>query len=101
MVSSFPTPPPPPHPGYPAPPQANSLALLSLILSLVSLIFFGLPGIAAAIMGHVALGRIKRTGERGYGQAVAGIIIGWLGFAYFLVLFSIWVVLAAAGGAFG
>lgn len=100
---SSPLPPPPPPSGLPAHPvpPTNDLATFSLIFSLVSLAAFGAPGIVAAIMGHVALGRIKRTGERGHGQATAAIIIGWLGFAGFLGLFGVWLVLAAAGGVFG
>jgi hypothetical protein len=32
----------------------------------------------AAIMGHVAMGQIKRTGEGGNGLAIAAVVIGWL-----------------------
>jgi hypothetical protein len=81
-------------------PQTNSLATFSLVFGLVSVVTFGATSIAAAIAGHVALGRIKRTGERGHGQAMAGVIIGWLGFAGFLGVLGLWLVLAAAGGAF-
>jgi hypothetical protein len=32
-----------------------------------------------AILGHMALNRIRETGEEGEGYAKAGIIVGWIG----------------------
>ncbi len=74
--------PPPPYPdvgyyGYPGPPgpaQApgtNGLAIASLICSFL---FFPL----GVVFGHVALSRIKRSHEGGYGLAVAGLVISYL-----------------------
>lgn len=50
----------------------NVLAVLSLVLS-----FF--VSVAAVICGHIALAQIHRTGERGWGIAVAGLWIGYTG----------------------
>ena len=102
------------YPGYPAsvPPAAygygapmiaqrrtNGLAVASLVVSIVSLlIFLGAPGIAGAIMGHIARGQIRRSGDDGDGLALAGIIIGWIGFAIIsaFIAFIIFVVAAAS-----
>jgi hypothetical protein len=62
--------------GYAAPPT-NSLALVSLILSLVGFVSL-VSAPAGAIIGHVALRQIRRTGEAGEGMAKAGIIVGWI-----------------------
>jgi uncharacterized protein YacL len=50
--------------------RTNVLAIVGLILA----IFFPLVG---AIVGHVALGQIKKTGEEGRGLALAAVIVGW------------------------
>ncbi len=51
----------------------NKLAVASFVLSLLFFTFI------AAIMGHIALRQIKKTGQRGRALALAGVIIGWLG----------------------
>ncbi len=61
-------------PGAPAPQQTNTLAVLSLILGI-------LVAPAGIITGHLALSKIKRTGEAGRGLALAGTIIGYVGTA--------------------
>jgi hypothetical protein len=50
--------------------KTNTLAIVSLVVAL----FVPLVG---AILGHVAMGQIKKTGEQGRGIALAGVIIGW------------------------
>jgi hypothetical protein len=42
--------------------------------------------ILAVIAGHVALSQIKRTGQRGAGLAIAGLILGYLEIAFYTVL---------------
>lgn len=51
--------------------KTNTLAIVSLILA------FFLP-LIGAILGHVALGQIKKSGEEGRNLALAGVIIGWV-----------------------
>jgi hypothetical protein len=53
-------------------PPTNTLAVISLALAL-----FASP--AGLICGVIALDQIKRTGERGYGMAVAGTVISAVG----------------------
>ena len=68
-------PPPPPNYGYqpmPEPQQPmNTLAIIAFVASF----FVSLAGI---ICGHIALGQIKKTGQRGRGLALAGTIIGYV-----------------------
>ena len=77
--------PPPgyPAPGYPpasyppAPAGTNSLAIFSMIaavLGLLPLCGF-LFSIAGGVLGAFAINQIKRSGQGGYGLAVAGIAV--------------------------
>jgi hypothetical protein len=65
-----------PAPGYYAPPT-NTLAIVAMVLSLAGL-FTGITAIVGAILGHVAMGQIKRTGEGGRPLALTAIIAGWI-----------------------
>jgi hypothetical protein len=76
-------PPPGPYgydePGrYPPPAQGtNGLAIASLAVGILWL--SGVGSILAVIFGHIALGQIRRTGERGRGLAIAGLVVGYVG----------------------
>jgi ABC-type spermidine/putrescine transport system permease subunit II len=61
--------------GYGAPAGQDKWNVLAIV-SLVSAFFISL---AAVICGHIALGQIKRTGEKGRGLAIAGLVLGYLG----------------------
>jgi DUF1707 SHOCT-like domain/Domain of unknown function (DUF4190) len=65
-----------PHGYYPPTfaPKTNGFAVGALICGIIP--FMG--GIPAVILGHVARGQIRRSGERGDGMAVAGLILGYL-----------------------
>ncbi|HUU93661.1 MAG TPA: DUF4190 domain-containing protein [Phycisphaerae bacterium] len=71
-----------------APPPAtaatNGLAIASLICGIAGCI----PGagIAAAIMGHMALGRIKISGQGGRGMAIVGLILGYLSIVGWIIV---------------
>lgn len=76
--------------GYAAPPSTNGMAIASLVVSVVSLVVCaGFTGFVGAILGHVAKGQIKRTHEQGGGLALAGIIVGWVGFALFIAIVAL------------
>jgi hypothetical protein len=81
----------PPAAGYPYPPYAgdpfdpyrplkppgtNGKAIAALVCSLSGLVFCGLPSIAGIILGIMAMRETKRTGQDGFGLAVAGLAIG-------------------------
>jgi hypothetical protein len=55
---------------------------LSTIAFVLSLLFFNL---IAAILGHIALGQIKKTPKSGRGLAISAVVIGWT--QTFLVIF--------------
>lgn len=59
--------------------RLNPLAVVSLIAGLLGL------GLAAVVLGHVALVQTSRAGERGRGLAVAGLVLGYLGVVAWVV----------------
>jgi hypothetical protein len=82
---------PPGGPGGPgrgaaAPGKTNTFAVASLILGLLGITVIG--AIAGIVLGILALGQIRRTGQRGRGLAIAGLAFSalWLVLigAYFL-----------------
>lgn len=89
-----PWPAPPAHlpPGYPvahrrpAAQATNGLAVASLVCGLMQVFTLGITAIPAVILGHVARGQIRRSGERGDGMATAGLVLGWLGIAFFVLI---------------
>jgi hypothetical protein len=62
------------------------MAIASLVCGLAQVFSFGLTAIPAIILGHSARGQIRRTGQRGDGMAVAGLVLGWLGIAFFVLI---------------
>lgn len=76
-----------PAAGYYAPPT-NTLAIIALILGFV----FAPGGI---VCGHIALSQIRRTGEGGRGLALAGLILGYV-FTAIFVLYIIGVIIFVA-----
>jgi len=88
------------------PPMAktNSLAITSLICGIAQFMFGPLTTIPAVICGHMARGQIRRTGEQGAGMALAGLILGWIGvgFTVLVLLIAVLAVVAVSrGGAAG
>ena len=88
MSDYQPTPPPSPYTTTtPASDRTNVLAIIALIGAFV------LP-LAGIICGHIALGQIKRTGEKGHGLALAGTILGYVFVLLYVILIIGSVVLA-------
>ncbi|MGH3291309.1 MAG: DUF4190 domain-containing protein [Trebonia sp.] len=70
---------------YPVPvAPTNGLAVGSMVCGIAEIFTLGLAAIPAVILGHLARGQIRRTGERGDGMAIAGLILGYLGIAGWL-----------------
>lgn len=67
----------------------NTLAIVGFVLA-----FF--VSLAAIVCGHIALSQIKRTGERGHGLALAAVIIGYAGVAFWLLYIVFIVVFVVA-----
>jgi hypothetical protein len=74
--------------------STNTLAVLALV--------FGLTGISlgAVICGHLGLAQIRRTGERGHGMAVAGLVLGYLALAVAIGFLVFLAVALSGAGAF-
>ena len=79
---------PAPNYAYPQQPTAptEGLAIASLIVSLATLLFTGgVLSFVGAILGHIALSNIKKSGKGGRGMAIAGIAIGWAVTAFWII----------------
>lgn len=102
----------PGYPGYPGgypgthpydpyrpmkPPGTNGKAIAALVTSVLGLLFCGLPSIAGVILGIIAMRETKRTGQDGYGLAVAGVIVGGLVVALIVVYIVVVAAIAASG----
>jgi hypothetical protein len=64
---------------YAPPPvrPTDALARTSLILAVISPFTCGATAIAALVTGHVALSRIRETGDGGRGMAIVGLCVGY------------------------
>jgi eukaryotic-like serine/threonine-protein kinase len=76
---------PPPAPPYP--PPINALATLSLVFAFV------FPP-AGALLGHLGLAQIRRTGEHGRDRALAGVALSYAFIALTVVALVAWATLA-------
>lgn len=68
--------------------KTNGLAIASLVTSLCGFITCGLAGLVGLILGIVSLTQIKKRGDRGFGLALAGTIVGavlTIGFLLYLL----------------
>ena len=106
--------PPPPAPGYGAPPppygqapsgqappgyygmpagygvntSTNGLAIAALVCSLVGL-FICLPPPLGIVFGFIGRSQIRRNGQQGNGLALAGIIVGFVAVAIWIIIFVV------------
>ncbi|MGS2640363.1 DUF4190 domain-containing protein [Streptosporangium sp. LJ11] len=87
-----------PYGGYGKPPKGNNgMAIAALIMGIVGLFSCGLPSIVGAVLGHISLGQINRTGEEGRGMAVAGLVLSYFGILCWLgVVLLFWLIGAGA-----
>ena len=69
--------------GYPPLQQArsgvNAMAVAAMACGIGEFLTMGLTAIPAIILGHAARRQMRRTGEEGYGMALAGLTLGWIG----------------------
>lgn len=93
----------PPYPGYPPyagyppyrPPSTNGTAIAALVSALAGLVFCGLPSVAGLILGVIAMRQTKRTGQDGYGLALAATIVGALATIVMTLGVLLWIGLMA------
>ncbi|MGH3677048.1 MAG: DUF4190 domain-containing protein [Mycobacterium sp.] len=98
---------PAPYPGYAANPYdpyrqgrplgTNGWAIAALVTSLVSLVFCGLTSVIGLILGLIAMRDTKRSGQDGFGIALAGTIIGAIPILLWVLYWLFFVVLVASG----
>jgi Domain of unknown function (DUF4190) len=92
---------PPPRPGTrvpPAPPPGglradrpwNGMASMALVFALLGICTHGLTGIPAVIVALTAIGEIRRSGEYGWGAAIAALVLGAVELFVFLHPLSGW-----------
>ena len=84
------------RPQFETAPPANGLAIASLILAISAFVALPLIGsIGGVVCGHMARSQLRRTGyaERGDGLALAGVIIGWVGIAFYVGMIALLVAL--------
>lgn len=101
--------PPPGYPGYPGapvfyhpyrpakPPGTNGKAVGALVAALVGLLFCGVPSVVGLVLGVIAMRETKRTGQDGYGLALAGTVIGGLVTAGLVLMILLWIGVVASG----
>ncbi len=75
-------------------PRTNGMAVGALVCGIAQFFTLGLTTIPAVVLGHMARHRIRRSGEEGEGLALAGLVLGWVGVALW-VLFIGFIVLTA------
>ena len=74
----------------PSPPRVNTFATLSLVYA-----FVFAP--AGAILGHLGLAQIRRTGQQGRQRALAGLTLSYVFIALTVVGLVVWAILGATG----
>lgn len=94
---------PPAAPQYGAPPAAPQYVPQTTVapsqktnvLAILSIIFAFVFSIAGIVLGHMALGQIKKTGEGGRGLAMTGLILSYV-FTFIGLIIAIFYFVAMA-----
>jgi hypothetical protein len=63
-------------------PRTNTLAIVGFILAFV-------VTVAGIVVSFIALSQIKKTGEGGHGLALAGVILGFVFSAFWIIYFVV------------
>ncbi|MFB2554720.1 DUF4190 domain-containing protein [Herbiconiux liangxiaofengii] len=84
-----------PTPAYSAAPVEQKYNVLAIVAFVISLLSFN---VIAIVLGAIALNQIKKTGEKGRGLALAGVIIGAVSIVLYIVLFIVIFAVAAGQG---
>jgi hypothetical protein len=71
---------------YAATARTNVLAIISLVASIAGFVMLPFVGpLVGVITGHIGLAQIKRSGEKGRGLALTGVILGWVNIALIVI----------------
>src|ERR1044072_4043952 len=99
-----PAPPPPPGvpPQYgmsaPGPLPGSGKATTSLVTGIIGILCCGLLGLVVLVAGKQATAEAAAAGFPQPGNAKAGIILGWIGIAWMVLVAIVWIVVIAVGG---
>ena len=72
---------PPAYYGAPGSASTNGLAIAALVTGIVGV------SLVAVILGHMAISQINKTGQQGKGMAIAGLVLGYLGMLFGIIIF--------------
>jgi hypothetical protein len=78
----------------PPPPATNGKAVGAMVCGVLTVVTAGLSGVPAVLLGHAARAEMRRSGERGEGLAMTGLVLGWVSIAGWAFIVT---VLIAAG----
>lgn len=106
VYPSYPAPGTPAAPAYGQPPaygqnpygQQNPQDKYN-VLAIISLVSAFFVSLVAVITGHMAMSQIKKTGEKGYGLALWGLILGYLGIVTGIIFAFIFIAILVSGAA--
>ncbi|KTS91080.1 hypothetical protein NS183_05950, partial [Microbacterium testaceum] len=80
---------------YSAAARTNVLAIISLVASIAGFVMLPFVGpLVGVITGHIGLAQIKRSGEKGRGLALTGVILGWVNIAL-IAIFIVFIIIVA------
>lgn len=85
-------------PAYGSYRPTNVLAWVSLGLAVGAILVGTLASIAAVICGHIARRQIRETGQQGDGLAIWGLVVGYLGIAFSVLIIVFFLVVFAGFG---
>ena len=90
---------------YPQTKQAPGTAIASMVLGIVSivLIFFAIvTGIIAIVLGANSIKKIRKEPDKyeGEGFAIAGIILGSIGLAFWVIFAIVWGIIGIVASAY-
>lgn len=85
-------------PAYGSYRPTNVLAWVSLGLAVGAIVVGTLASIAAVICGHIARRQIRETGQQGDGLAIWGLVVGYLGIAFSVLIIVFFLVVFAGLG---
>jgi uncharacterized membrane protein len=80
-------------------PRTNGLAIASLACGLAQFVVGPLGTIPAIVLGHLARGQIRRSGQQGAGMALAGLMLGWAAVILAILVLAIGLAVFSHSGA--